>query len=211
MLRRFALYGLLLMAAVLALWLLFEEPPGRVLGLDMGQLGMALLVCTAGVALYAADRALGKGFESAASPGEWKAHRGFWFLLTIALFSLISVEMLGHEPVIVLGPDARAVSRNLVMLVGAWLLLSRVTRARWQHEVQEDERDREIAARASRWGRGGLMFCVIAMAVTLGFSPSERLVWATPVMTANLLVYSLMLGGLLEYGAATVYYWRDRR
>ncbi|WP_163840571.1 hypothetical protein [Pseudoxanthomonas sacheonensis] len=208
--RYLAWFGLLLVA-VLALWLLLAEPPGRVLGLDMGQLGMALLVVTAAVALYAADRALRSGFESAASPGEWKARNGFGFILGVALFSLFSLETSGQSFAVVFGPDARAVGRNLVILLGAWILLSRVTRARWKHEVQEDERDREIAARASRWGRGGLVFCVIALVVTLGFSPSERLVWATPVTIANLLVFSLMLGGLFEYGAAAAYYWRDRR
>lgn len=210
MLRRFAWYGLPLLA-MLAMWLLFAEPPGQVLGLDMGQLGMALLVGTAGVALYAADRALGSRFESATSPGEWKAHQGFGFILGVVLFSLVSLETLGQSFVVAFGPDARAVGRNLVMLLAVWILLSRVTRARWKHQVQEDERDREIMARAGRWGHGGLVFCVIAMAVTLGFSPSEKLAWATPVMAANLLVFSLMLGSLLEYGAAAVYYWRDRR
>ncbi|SDQ47120.1 hypothetical protein [Pseudoxanthomonas sp. CF125] len=210
MLRRLGWYGLPL-AAVMALWLLFAEPPGRVMGLDMGQLGMVLLVGVACMALYATDRALRNGFESAASPGEWKARNGFVFILGAVLFSLISLETLGQSFAVVFGPDTRAVGRNLVMLLGAWILLSRVARARWKHEVQEDERDREITARASRWGHGGLVFCVIAMVVTLNFSPSERLIWATPVAIANLLIFALMLGSLLEYGAAATYYWRDRR
>lgn len=210
MLGRLAWWGLPLIA-VTALWLLFAEPSGQVFGLDMGQLGMMLLAGTAGVALYAADRVLRSGFQSAASPGEWKARQGFGFILGVALYSLVNLGALGQTPIIQFGPDARAVSRNLVMLLIAWFLLSRVTRARWKHEVQEDERDRQIVARARRWGHGGLMFCVISLVVTLGFSPSERLIWATPMMIASLLVFAMMLGSLLEYGAAAVYYWRDRR
>src|SRR3546814_19321785 len=44
----------------------------------------------------------------------------------------------------------------------------------------------------------------------LGFSPAERLHWASHMMIANLLVLALMWGCLVEYAATAVVYWRDR-
>jgi uncharacterized membrane protein len=95
-------------------------------------------------------------------------------------------------------------------LLVAWSVLSRVVASRWKDEVQEDERDREIARQASGWGRGALIVCVIGMAVTLAFSPPDRLLWASHMMIANLLVLALMWGCLFEYAATAVAYWRDR-
>ena len=53
--------------------------------------------------------------------------------------------------------------------------------------------------------------CRLALAVTLGLSPVERLAWATHFMIANLLVFALMWGWLCEYVATAMLYWRDRR
>jgi uncharacterized membrane protein len=104
----------------------------------------------------------------------------------------------------------RGIPRDLVMLLIAWIVLSWIVRARWKDEVQEDERDRDIAARASGWGRGALVFCVIAIAVTLGVSPPQKLAWATPLTVAHMLVLALVWSSLFEYAAAAVQYWRDR-
>lgn len=198
-------YGLLLLAG-LALWLLMAGP-GRVLGFDPGKLGMALLVGTAWVALYGVQyTALGE-YEKAVSPGEWKARIGFGFLLIASLYFLGHLDALRSEA----DADARAVGRNLVMLLIAWAVLSSVIASRWKGQVQEDERDREIASRGSAWGRGALVFAVIALAVTLGLSPQERLAWATPRMMSHLLIFSLIWGGLFEHAAMAVQYWRDRR
>ena len=77
--------------------------------------------------------------------------------------------------------------------------------------MEEDERDREIAARAAGWGRGALVLCLVGIAVMLGFSPPERLQWATHFMVANLLVFVLMWHCLVEYAATVAMYVRDRR
>ena len=101
--------------------------------------------------------------------------------------------------------------RNLVLLLVAWSVLLGVLGARWKGRVQEDERDREIEKQAAGWGRRGLMFVVIGLAVMLAFSPADRLAWATHFMIANLLVFALMWGWLCEYAATAVMYWRDRQ
>src|SRR3546814_7402838 len=54
-------------------------------------------------------------------------------------------------------PEATAVGRNLVLLLVAWAVLSSVVASRWKGQVQEDERDREIARHASGWWRGALI------------------------------------------------------
>ena len=82
---------------------------------------------------------------------------------------------LGRASVFVAGhwgdPHAGAVARNLVLLLVAWTVLSSTLAARWKGRVEEDERDREIAARAAGWGRGALVLCLVGIAVMLGFSP----------------------------------------
>ena len=45
----------------------------------------------------------------------------------------------------------------------------------------------------------------------LGFSPAERLQWATHFMIGNLLVLSLMVACLFEHAARAIQYWQDRR
>jgi hypothetical protein len=107
--------------------------------------------------------------------------------------------------------DASAVARNLVLLLVAWSILSTVMASRWKGTVEEDERDRGIAARAAAWGRGALVVAVIMLAVTLGLSPASRLQWASHFMVANLLVLAVMWGCLFEYAAGAVLHWRARR
>jgi hypothetical protein len=207
-LRQWGLAGLATVAG-LALWLLLAGPED-VLGIDVGDLGMALLVTTAWGALYALHRQPRGELDAVISPGEWQAWIGLVFMAqTIGYLLLKSDAFLG--PQLPHNPDASAVGRNVGMLLVAWAVIASVMRDRWQGQVQEDERDREIEARASGWGRGALTFCIIGLAVMFGFSPLERLQWATPLMIGNLLVFALLWGCLVEYAAAALMYWRDRR
>ena len=108
-------------------------------------------------------------------------------------------------------PDAQAVARNLVLLLVAWAVLSQVMSSRWKGAIEEDERDREIATKAAGWGRAALVLCVIGVAVMLGFSPADKLRWASHFMIANMLVFALMWGWLVECVATTMLYLYDRR
>jgi uncharacterized membrane protein len=198
----------LLLLAGLALWLLLAGP-SRLLGFDTGKAGMALLITAAWVSLFAVQSLPRGELERTASPGEWKAWIGVVFMAVAVAYFLAKVEVFQGAGV-PFNPEATAVGRNLVLLLVAWSVLSRVVASRWKDEVQEDERDREIARQASGWGRGALIACVIGMAVTLAFSPPDRLLWASHMMIANLLVLALMWGCLFEYAATAVAYWRDR-
>jgi uncharacterized membrane protein len=208
MMRRWVWLALVLLAG-LALWLLLAGP-AKVLGFDPGKLGMVLLVGTAWISLYAVSRIPHGQLEAVVSPGEWRAWVGFGFTLVAILYFLSKVSVFGYGPAWN-NPDASAVARNLVMLLIAWAVLSSVMRSRWKGVVQQDERDRDIEKHASRWGREALIVVIVGLAVMLGFSPAEKLQWATHFMIANLLVFALMCGWSCEYAATVIYYWRDRR
>lgn len=207
-LPRWGLIGLLAMAG-LAFWLLVAGP-SQLLGIDTGHAGMVLLVNAAWIALYAISRMPRGEADHAISPGEWKAWVGLGFMFVAIIY------FLSHLQVFATGtpwdnPDANRVGRNLVMLLIAWTVLSNVLKSRWKGGVEEDERDRQIASQANDWGYGAITVYVISLALLLGFSPADRLEWATHFMIGNLLVLSLMWGWLFEHAAKAVLYWRDRR
>lgn len=195
--------------AGLATWLLVAGP-GELLGIDAGNAGMALLIGTAWVALYLVTRFPRSEAEGAISPGEWKAWVGVGFMLVAIGY------FLSHLQVFVAGgpwdnPEANVVGRNLVMLLVAWTVLSSVLKSRWQGEVEEDERDRAITRSAEGWGYGAMTVYVIGLALLLGFSPADRLQWASHFMIGNLLVLSLMVACLFEHAVRAVQYWQARR
>jgi hypothetical protein len=199
----------LIVGAGCVLWLLLTGPK-QLFGWDAGQLGMTLLVASAWGLLYAVSRMPREALERSASPAEWKARIGAGFTL-IAMVYFFSKMPVFNDATILHNPHANAVGRNLVMLLIAWTILSEVLASRWKGAVEADERDREIAALAAGWGRGALMFCIMGLAVMLGFSPAHRLEWVTPLTIGNLLVFALMWGWLCEYVAALLYYRRDRQ
>jgi uncharacterized membrane protein YidH (DUF202 family) len=206
-LRRWGIIGLPAVAGI-AFWLLLAGP-SRVLGIDTGQAGTALLVTVAWVSMYAVSRLPRGELGALASPAEWKAWIGTGFMAAAVGYFLAKIEVFAA----VRGfgdPDAHAVARNLVLLLVAWTILSSVVASRWNGQVQEDERDREIAARAAGWGHCALVSIVVGYALLLGFSPAERLQWASHWMIANLLVLALMGSWLSVHAATAVQYWRDR-
>jgi hypothetical protein len=198
-----------LLAGAFALWLLLAGP-NRILGFDSGQAGMVLLMTTAWLSLYRISKTPRDRLEDMASPGEWRAWLGLGFMLVAVVYFLAKAQVF-QQMSAWNDPDAAAVARNLVMLLIAWAVLSNVLGSRWKGAVQEDERDREIEKQAAGWGRGALVFCIVGIAVMLGFSPAEKLQWAKPFVMANLLVFALMWGWLCEYAATVVMYRRDNR
>ena len=194
--------------ALPALWLMLDGP-ARVFGIDSGHLGMFLLATAAWTSLLALSRLPRGEGERGIAPAEWRAWIGAGFMLWAMVF-------LGARADLFLGAaadrhTAQGVVRSLVMLLVAWAVVSQVLAARWKGVVDEDERDREIALRASTHGRRALVGSGIALAVLLGFSPEDRLDWATHFSIANLLVFGLMLGWLVEYAATALMYLSDRR
>jgi uncharacterized membrane protein YidH (DUF202 family) len=207
-LRRWGIIGLLAVAGV-AFWLLLAGPP-ELLGVDTGQAGTALLVTVAWVSMYAVSRLPRGELGALASPAEWKAWIGAGFMAVAIGYFLAKIEVFAAAEVFG-DPGAGAVARNLVLLLVAWTILSSVMASCWKGAVEEDERDRAIAARAAGIGRVALIVCVIGLAITLGLSPAEKLQWASHFLVANLLVMAVMWGGLFEYAASAVLHWRARR
>lgn len=201
-------WSLIVLAGV-ALWLLLAGPD-RLFGWDTGNVGMVLLVGSAWGLLHAVSRLPREALARAASPAEWKARVGAGFTLVAIAYFLSNLHVF-NDAAFLRNPGASAVGRNLVLLLIAWTILSQLLASRLKGVVEADERDREIAVEAAGWGRGALIFCVIGIAVMLGFTPAEHLDWATPLMIGNLLVFALMWGWLCEYVATLGYYWRDRR
>src|SRR5690606_5155525 len=201
---RWGWIGLLAVAGT-GLWLLLGS--GRVFGHDIGGLGMSLLIGCTWVALYTASSIPRGEFEQRASPGEWKGWISFAFMLVATLYFVLHAEAFSGDD----RAAARRVATNLVLLLVAWTVLSRLMASRWKDRVQEDERDREIETRGAAWGRGALVVGVISLAVTLGLSPEHKLQWATHFAIGNILVFVLMIGWLVEAAAIALTYWRDRR
>lgn len=197
----------LLAVAALALWLLLGS--GRVFGVDLGALGMTLLVATSGVALYGLSTVRAGEAERRVSPAEWKAWIGLGFMAVAMAYFMLRMPVFGQDALA--ASQAPGVLRNLVLLLVAWIVLSQVLAARWKGRVLEDERDRVIEARSVEWGRAALVFVVIGLAVLFAFSPPERLLWATPAMVGKLLVFALLWGWVVEHVAMVSMYWRDRR
>lgn len=198
----------LILAAGGALWLLLAGPK-ELLGWDAGTLGMMLLIASAWGLLYIVSQTPREALERSASPAEWKARIGAGFIAVAIAYFLAKMHVF-NDAVLPHNPHANAVARNLVLLI-AWSILSSVLASRWKGAVEEDERDRQIAVMAAGWGRGALIFSVVGIAVTLGFTPADRLEWATPPMIGNMLVFALMWGWLCEYVATLAYYSSDRR
>jgi hypothetical protein len=201
-------FGGLIVIAGLALWLLLAGP-GRLFGLRTDSYGILLLMAGAWGLLYAVSRIPAKALEVVASPAEWKARIGLVFSLVSIVYFLAKAHVF-NDAALPHNAEAAAVGRNLVLLLIAWTIVSNVVASRWKDAVEEDERDREIAVAAAGWGRGALIFVIIGIAVMLSFSPARTLVWATPLMIGNMLIFALMWGWFCEYVATLAMYWKDR-
>lgn len=205
--RRASVIGLAIIGAV-ATWLLLAGPE-RVLGIDAGNAGVVLLMLVGWGALYLISRISDGGLGESMSRGEWRAWLGCAFTLVIGVYSIVHAQAFQGPP-LAHNPDANHVGRNIVMLLVSWMILAHVFDQRWNGAVREDERDREIAARAAGWARMTLVVLAIALAVLLSFSPTERLAWAPPPMIGHLLIVGLIASCVVEYAVTALSYWRDR-
>ena len=142
------------------------------------------------------------------APAEGRAWIGLLFTVLVAAYLLAKHEFIARAgDYRELGP----IGTNVVLLLVVWAVIAQVMRWRWKERVQEDERDRQIERHAADWGHGALVFCVIGLAAMLALSPQSRLAWATPIVTAHLLVFALLWGSIVEHAASAIAYWRDRR
>ena len=203
---KWGLAGLVVLAFV-AFWMLLAGPD-EILGIDLGGFGIGLAALVAWSAIHGISVAPRGELEEVVSPAEWKAWIGLAFSLLVSGYLISKGQLIAS----VSDPrDLSRIGRNFVLLMIAWTVVSQMLERRWKGHVLEDERDREIAVRANTWGRGATVVAVVGIALMLGLSPAERLEWATHLAIAHMLVFSLVLGGVVEYAVNALSHWRDRR
>jgi hypothetical protein len=205
---RWPTWGLagLVALALGSFWLLLAGPD-EMLGLDLGGFGIGLAALVSWSAIHGISAAPRGELDRVVSPGEWKAWIGFGFTLLVAAYLFSRRDVIAGAGDL---HDLGRIGRNIVLLVIAWSVVSRVLAWRWQGDVLADERDQVIDTRAAAWGRGATTVGVIGVAVTLGLTPAARLAWATPIVVAHLLVFVLVCGCLVESAVAGASYWRER-
>ncbi|GAB2652476.1 hypothetical protein GCM10027193_02130 [Arenimonas aestuarii] len=188
-------------------WMLLAGPE-EILGMDLGKLSVGLSVLVAWLALYGVTAAPRGELDDEVSPGEWRAWIGLGFTALVAAYLLTKADVIAaasdHR-------DLGRIGRNIVLLLIAWAVVSQTLQWRWQGKVLEDERDRDIERKAAGWARAALVAVVLGLAFMFGFSPAERLAWATPITIAHLLLFGLVWHSLVEYAVTVAAYWRDRR
>lgn len=193
--------------AMVAFWVLLAGPE-EILGLDLGGFGIGLSTLVAWLAIYGITAAPRSELDESVSPGEWKAWIGAGFSLLVVGYLLTKAGVIADAQDM---RDLGRIGRNIVLLLVAWAVVSYVLQTRWKDAVLADERDREIEARAAKWGHTSTMVAVIGIAATLALTPAGRLAWATPIAIAHVLIFALVVSCLVEYAVTGVSYWRDRR
>jgi hypothetical protein len=149
--------------------------------------------------------------EAQVAPGEWQAWVGVAFVGAVIAASVMKAPLFLPEVPIGRNPEAAPAGRAIGTLFVAWLVLSHVLKQRWAGKVLADERDARIELLASQWARGATAVCVIAIAVMLGFSDTERLRQFSYPFIAQMLMLALLVGLWFDQLVAALLYWRDRR
>lgn len=212
MMNRSLRYAILIPLSVLAFYLLFIAR-GISLGLvaNLAVLAGAWLVWYLLWATLRESAAAAESDDATApiSPAEQRSWVGLIFSAGILVyFALHSGQMVAADGS--MAPEASAIGRHIAMLVIFWVIVMQVLRKRWRDQVERDERDRIIQARANSWARIGLSVFVFGVALTFAFSPLDRLAWAQPMVISNVMMFGLIGSSLLDYAISGVSYWRDR-
>ncbi|MEZ5464652.1 MAG: hypothetical protein R3F22_05370 [Lysobacteraceae bacterium] len=183
----------------------------RDLPLPLGWFGSFLFVAAVWFSVDALHRVPHSEEEAQVAHGEWQAWIGVAFVGAVLVASLLNASAFLPELPIGRNPDAGAAGKQIGTLFVAWLVLAHVLRQRWGGKVLADERDRQIERVASQWGRCATAFCVIGIAVMLGFSDTARLSEFSYPFIALMLLLALLWGLWFDQAVAAILYWRDRR
>lgn len=179
--------------------------------LPLGWVGTVLFVAAVWFCVDAVHRIPHSEDEAAVAHGEWQAWIGVAFVGAVIVASLLKADVFLPQVPIGQNPDAGAAGRGIGTLFVAWLVLAYVLKQRWAGKVLEDERDTRIELVASQWGRGATAFCIIGIAVMLGFTDTERLREFSYPFIAQMLMLTLLWGLWFDQLVAALLYWRDRR
>lgn len=190
---------------------LFFSGEYRDIPLPLGWIGTLLFVAAIWFCVDLVGRVPHSDEELAIAPGEWQAWIDIAFAGAVIAALLLKMRMFLPEVPIPRNPDAGAAGRSIGTLFVAWVVLAHVLKQRWAGRVLADERDARIALVAGQWGRCATVAGVVAVAVMLGFSDTERLRGFSYPYIAQLLMQALLWGALFEHGAAAWLYRRDRR
>ena len=203
----------------LILWLLaagiglafFFTGEYRDLDLPLGWIGTVLFVAATWFSVDALYRVPHSEEEAGVAPGEWQAWIGVAFVGAIIVASLLKADVFLPQVPIGQNPDAGKAGQSIGTLFVAWLVLAHVLKQRWAGKVLADERDAQIELAAGQWGRCATAFCIIGIAVLLGFSDTDRLREFSYPFIAQMLMLSLLWGLWFDQLVAALLYWRDRR
>ncbi len=205
-------YVVLIPLSALAFYVLFIMR-----GVDLGLPGSLAVLAGAWVVWYLLWATLQQSSAAAKadeaivqlSPGEEQAWVGLLFTAGILVyFALHSAQMVAADGS--MAPEASRIGRQIVMLIVFWQIVMQVLKKRWRDAVERDERDRIIEARCDRTTLIALSVFVISVAITLAFSPLDRLAWAKPMAISNVMIFGLIASSALGYLVTGVAYWRDR-
>lgn len=200
-------FGAGLLAALLGIWFVFW-PPGPLDESPLYAIGPLLLALGSVVTAMQLSLRPVMDLEGRMAPAEIDA----W--ISLACIGLVIAWMLLNVPMLMedWSPQAAGQSGSrLVMVLVFLVVVSSVMRSRRGKAVTEDERDQLIERRALEWEHRALVLVVIGIMVTLGFSPMDRLQWATPSGVATVLAFALLWGWLVGAVAKVGMYWWDRR
>ena len=190
---------------------LFFTGEYRDLGLPLGWVGTFLFIVATWFSVDALYRVPASEEEALVAPGEWQAWIGIAFVGAVIVSSVLHADVFLPQVPIQRNPDAGAAGQSIGTLFVAWLVLAHVLKQRWAGKVQADERDARIELAASEWGRGATVFCIIGIAVLLGFSDTDRLQEFSYPFIAQMLMLTLLWGLWFDQLVAALLYWRDRR
>ncbi len=190
---------------------LFFTGEYRDLGLPLGWLGMFLFVAAAWFSVAQLHAIPASDEEAQVAPGEWQAWVGVAFASAVIVAMVLKAHLFLPQLPIQRNPDAGAIGQSIGTLFVAWLVLAQVLKQRWAGRVQADERDVRIELVAGQWARYAAAGGVIAIAVLLGFSDTDRLRDFSYPFIAQMLMVALLAGLWVEQLVTAVLYWRDRR
>lgn len=190
---------------------LFFTGEYRDLPLPLGWFGMLLFVAAVWFSVAQLHAIPASDQETQVAPGEWQAWVGVAFAGAVAVALVLKAELFLPQLPIQRNPEVGAAGRSIGTLLVAWLVLAQVLKQRWAGRVQADERDVHIALVAGQWARCAAAGGVIAIALLLGFSETERLRGFSYPFIAHMLILVLVIGLWVEQAAAALLYRRDRR
>ncbi|MDE2406356.1 MAG: hypothetical protein KGL91_00670 [Xanthomonadaceae bacterium] len=190
---------------------LFFSGEYRDLPLPLDGLGMLLFVAAVWFAVAQVQASPRSEAEAQIAPGEWQAWVGLAFSSAVIAALLVAASLFQAQVPIGHNPDAVAAGKRIGTLFVAWVVLAQVLKRRWGGQVQADERDAQIELVAGQWARCVVVIGVVALALLLGFSETERLRDFSYPFIAHLLMLVLLGGLWSEQWVTAILYRRDRR